>query len=123
MKRDMELIRTILLNVENDKYQYGQRVHVDGVSDQTCAYHVALMVEEGLVVGNVLKTGSSPYAAAQIDRLTSEGHDFCEGIRQATIWNKVKKDVLKPGAAWTVKFVIQCVKKELYLHLGVPPTD
>ena len=29
-----------------------------------------------------------------IHRLTSAGHDFCDGIRQDTIWNKAKNTLL-----------------------------
>jgi hypothetical protein len=113
MKRDMEIIRAILLNVEDDKYRYGERVRLDGVSDTICAYHVALLQDAGLVEGEVMKTGSSPYACARIDRLTSAGHDFCDAIRQDTIWNKAKEYVIKPGACHGLSILVEWVKIEV----------
>src|SRR4051812_6251945 len=109
MKRDMEIIRQILINVEDDKYPYGARVCLDGVPDETCAYHVALILDAGLAEGEVIKTDGCPYAAAMIHRLTSAGHDFCDGIRQDTIWNKAKEHVIKPGASYGLAVLVEYV--------------
>src|SRR6266853_1038751 len=114
MKRDMDIIRQILLNAESDEYPYGARVHLDGVSDETCAYHVALMRDEGLVEAEIIKSGSSPYAAAMIHRLTSTGHGFCDGIRQDTIWNKAKEHILKPGASYGLSVLVEYVKLQVH---------
>jgi hypothetical protein len=113
MKRDMELIRRILLEVEDDKFVYGARIEFEGHSSQTCAYHVALILDAGLAVGEVLKTPSTPYFAAMIHRLTSSGHDFCDGIRNDTIWNKAKQKVIKPGASYGLSVLIEWVKIEV----------
>ena len=64
MKRDMEVIRQILLNVEDDKYPYGARITLRG-PDQACAYHVALILDAGLAEGQVLKTSGSPFTQQQ----------------------------------------------------------
>lgn len=124
MKRDMEIIRQILLNAEDDKYPYGARVWLDGVPDKTCAYHVALILDAGLAEGRVLKSSDSPYAAALIDRLTSAGHDFCDGIRQDTIWNKAKEHILKPGASYGLSILIEYVRIQVRQRVfGVPPSS
>lgn len=124
MKRDMNIIRQILLNTEDDKYPYGARVSLDGVSDEACAYHVALILDAGLAEGRVLKTTGSPYAAALIDRLTSAGHDFCDGIRQDTIWNKAREHILKPGASYGLSVLVEYVKLQVHQRVfGVPPNS
>ena len=124
MKRDMDIIRQILLNTEDDKYPYGARVSLDGVPDQTCAYHVALILDAGLAEGRVLKSSSSPYVAAMIDRLTSAGHDFCDGIRQDTIWNKAREHILKPGASYGLSILVEYVKLQVHQRVfGVPPSS
>lgn len=124
MKRDMEIIRTILLNAEDGKYGYGQPIRLEGHSDQVCAYHVALMLDAGLVDGEVLKTSECPYAAAMIHRLTSAGHDFCDGIRQDTIWNKAKRHIIKPGVSYGLPVLIEFVKLEVRrMVFGNPPSN
>ena len=109
MKRDMEIIRTILLNVEADKYQNGERINIPSVSDAVCGYHTALIFDAGLAEGRLLKT-QEVIMGAMIYRLTSAGHDFCDGIRQDTIWNKVRKNILKPGASYGLSIAVEYVK-------------
>jgi hypothetical protein len=122
MKRDMNIIRQILLNVEDDKYPYGGRVNLDGVSDQICGHHVALIFDAGLAEGRLIKSADIGIAAASIDRLTSAGHDFCDGIRRDTIWHKVQERFIKPGASFGFPVVIEFVKLELHrIAFRVPP--
>jgi len=124
MKRDMEIIRQILLNVEDDKYAYGERVHLDGVSDRICALHVALIFDAGLAEGRLIQSDSVGIAAAMIFRLTSAGHDFCDGIRQDTIWNKAREHILKPGASYGLSILVEYVKLQVHQRVfGVPPSS
>ena len=110
MKRDLEIIRSIMLNAEADKYPYGSSVRLEEVDDIICAKHVALILDEGLAEGRLIKTDAHGIVAGQIDRLTSRGHDFCDGIRQDTIWNTVREKIIKPGVSYTMSAVIEMVK-------------
>jgi Hypothetical protein (DUF2513) len=124
MKRDMDIIRQILLNTEDDKYPYGGRVHLDGVSDEICGRHVALIFDAGLAEGRLIKSDALGIVGASIDRLTSIGHDFCDGIRQDTIWNAAKKHVIKPGASYGLSLLVEWVKIELHHRVfGIPPSN
>jgi hypothetical protein len=123
MKRDMEIIRQILLNVEDDKYVLGQTVRLPGIPDEVCGHHVALILDAGLAIGHLHRTDSHGIVGADVERLTSAGHDFCEGIRHDTIWNKVKIHVLKPGAAYTLSTVIEYVKVQIHQQVfGTHPS-
>ena len=123
MKRDMEIIRQILLNAEDDKYPYGGGVHLDGVVDEICAHHVALIFDAGLAEGRLIKTDAHGIVCASIERLTSAGHDFCDGIRQDTIWNTAKEHILKPGASYGLSILIEYVKIQVRQRVfGVPPS-
>jgi hypothetical protein len=113
MKRDMELIRQILLNVEADKYQIGEPIKIDGIAEDVCGMHVALIFDAGLAEGRLVKS-SERIAWAMIFRLTSAGHDFCDGIRNDTIWNKAKENILKPGASYGLSILIEYVKVQVH---------
>jgi hypothetical protein len=119
MKRDMELIRTILINAEDDKYPYGGRVEMEGYSEQTCAYHVALMQDAGLVDAEVIRSSETPYAAAMIHRLTSAGHDFCDAIRNDTVWNRARHRIVKHGASAGLSVLIEIAKVEVRHFVGL----
>ena len=121
MKRDLEIIRAIMLNVEADKYPYGGTVHLDGVDDVVVGHHVALILEAGLAEGDLIRVDSHGIVGGHIERLTSLGHDFCEGIRQDTVWNKVRQKIIKPGAAYTISVVVEMVR--IYVQKQVLGTD
>jgi len=38
---------------------------------------------------------------------------FCEGIRNNTIWNKVKEHILKPGVTYTLSLIVEYVKVQV----------
>ena len=111
MKRDLELIRKILLNVEADKYAYGASVRVEGYPDEIVGQHVALLLDAGLVEGRLRMTDAYGIVGAMIDRLTNSGHDFCAAIHEDTIWNKVRAKVIKPGIAFSLKLVMEMVQE------------
>ncbi len=124
MKRDMDIIRQILINIEDDKYPYGTLVHLDGVTERSCAQHVALILDAGLAEGHLIKGDAHGIVGALIERLTSAGHDFCDGIRQDTIWNKAKEHVIKPGASYGFKVLVEWVKVEVHRRVfGHPPVS
>lgn len=121
MKRDMDIIRKILLNAEDDLYPYGAHVTLEGVPIETCAYHVALMIDAGLVKGHVTETNYCPHVSARIDSLTNAGHDFANGIRKDTIWNMVLENVIKPGASYGLSVLVEYVKTQVRIQvLGAP---
>jgi hypothetical protein len=124
MKRDIDIIRQILLNVEDDKYSLGEPVRLPGVPDEVCAHHVALILDAGLAVGHLHRTDSYGIVAADIERLTSPGHDFCDGIRQDTIWHKAKEHIIKPGASYGLSVLVEWVKVEVHRRVfGGPPSS
>lgn len=124
MKRDMEIIRRILLNVEDDKYAYGEWVSLEGVPQRTVAYHVALLFDAGLAEGKVIESIECLHETAMVFRLTSAGHDFCDGIRQDTIWNKAKEHILKPGTSYGLSILVEYVKVQVRERVfGIPATS
>src|SRR5438132_7315770 len=118
MKRDVNIIRQILLNTEADKYQYGGRVRVDGISDEICARHVALIFDEGLAEGRLIKTNAHGIVGASIDRLTSAGHDFLDAARNDDVWNATKTRIGQAGS-WTLRLVLDILKEEAKRRLGL----
>lgn len=80
MKRNMELIKLLLLDLE------GEQVDLSSFPQSEQAYHAALLIEAGLAVGSVfLDSEGSPDGAALV-RLTWSGHDFIDVARNQSIW-------------------------------------
>ena len=97
MKRDMDIIRTILLAArETDEPLAG----VPGVDPIVFAQHVQLLEEAGLVMAAIMpKESKQPAQKAVLFRLTWDGHDFADSVADNAIWKKAKHYLppLPPG--------------------------
>lgn len=108
MKRDMELIRKILLAVQDGN----PNSPIEGYSEDELKYHRALAIEADLVEGSTLKDGTKLTevpAAVVVKKLTWAGHDFIDAIASDSNWQKVKdflKDAGKQITLDTVKVAV-----------------
>ncbi|WP_059043974.1 DUF2513 domain-containing protein [Paenibacillus rubinfantis] len=102
MKRDMDLIRRLLLETENLGYD-GDRYNrtylnswFDGVEDDIFFYHVKLLDEAGYIES----LSPPPNLDDLVERyfpysLTWAGHELLDSIRDSDAWEKVKKSLGK----------------------------
>jgi len=100
MKRDMDLIRLLLLDFEGE-----EEVGLSNYTEEQLSYHIYLLIDGGLAVGNVSwangSDGNPQIIASSIARLTWEGHEFLDAARNETIWKKTTGTVTKAGGAFT----------------------
>lgn len=117
MKRDMDLIRKILIEVEACEDPFGpeDKLMINGYEKKIVSYHVKLLCQAGLLEGHELKeVGSFKWLAGA---LTWEGHEFLDAARDETRWNKAKSLVVEKAGSLmfeTLKFaLIQGIKTQL----------
>lgn len=96
MKRDMDLVRLILLAVESGPALADGTPTVVGYDAETIAYHLLIMGEAGLVL---VRTPTPPGSSLQVRvlRLTWAGHEFLESVRDDSQWRTVKTQTEKAG--------------------------
>ncbi|MFD1709071.1 DUF2513 domain-containing protein [Ottowia sp. GY511] len=113
MKRDMDLIRRIVLATA-DLPQYAQLQQLAGVDEREFVMHVAWLEEAGLVKANVrVGMSESDGQYAFVWRLTWAGCEFADAVRSDTIWKKAKETVIKPSASWTFDLLKEWLKTEI----------
>lgn len=112
MKRDMDLVRRIVLATEAQPYGKPLR-RLEGVPQEEFIANVAWLIEAGLVEGQALAGTGSFAKLAFVSRLTWAGCEFADGLRDDTIWAKAKTSVLKPGASFTFDILKDWLKTEL----------
>jgi hypothetical protein len=100
MKRDMELVRTILLQVENDD----RSLDIEGYESSTVEKHFELLVEAGLLKANIKHTGDGSLIFLGTPRLSWEGYEFLDAARNDTIWKKAKKTL--EGTTSSISFAV-----------------
>ena len=110
MKRDIELVRKILLNAQDGK----DNSLIDGVTDDALKYHQALLIEANLVKGSVIENNqldSDIPITVSIKKITWEGHDFISAIEDEDKWSKIKKHLKEGGKILTLETIKLAVKQ------------
>lgn len=110
MKRDMDLCRKILFAIE-EQYVCTSiyNLKIDGYTTEEVAYHCKLLYEAELIKDCVVKHASNRIISFGVSRLTWEGHDFLDKIREDTLWNKTKgfiKDKTLPMTLDVIKEIV-----------------
>ena len=116
MKRDMDLVRDILLLIESSEccgFDWREREFESLSKDYNVIwYHIKIMVDGGLI-----ECEKARYVD-QYDKLyiTAKGHEFLDCIRNDDIWHTVKERIAVVGGApsdvimWLAnKLIRECV--------------
>ena len=108
MKRDMDLVRLILLEIEKSEEEDVANMMIDGYSSKEIMYNAKLMKQNNLIeickediIGNYY-----------IGSLTWDGCDYLDKIRDNSKWEKIKdviKDKALPMTFETVKSVATAI--------------
>jgi len=125
MKRNMDLVRNILIAIEDHDTGFApESIQIPGHTDGEVGFHLVLMNEAGLIKATDVTEfgGSSPSAVAE--RLTWEGYEFLDAARNATVWARVQRIVAEKGGSISfevLKFVVMQTAKEFFLPGGDGP--
>jgi predicted transcriptional regulator len=99
MKRDSDLIREILLEIEEHPGPDGQLIRLK-IADHAAAeisYHIGLLKEAGLI--NAVVFSGDDQRTWYATGMTMQGHEYLDAIRDDTRWNQLKKALIKAGAS------------------------
>ncbi len=100
MKRDMDLARQIMLELEEAPYDGSLlKVDVADYDEGAINYHVMLLTEAGLIEAKDLSSFDGVEWAPT--RLTWQGHEFLDEARNENRWNQAKKTIAEKGGSLT----------------------
>lgn len=131
MKRDMDLIRDLLLKIEGGQRSFdlltpeiAEILGQDGAGkmpreqSELMEYHLALLDDAGLITIQAKLSG----AVWQIAKITWAGHDFLDTIREPAIWRETKAGAKQAGgfSIDLLKALAKgLLKKKIEQHTGV----
>ena len=114
MKRDMDLVRRILLALEAEPSPWGsEEFDVDGYDPATVNYHVMLMEGAGLINAHDQSNEALEVFMWHPVSLTWEGHEFLEASREEGRWSNAKALVKEKSGGLSFELL-----KDLLLQLG-----
>lgn len=114
MKRDDDLLRRMLFDFEGeaDFLILDRNLLSMPEEDRRWQYHLYLLHDQGFVT----KISNSGY------RMTSQGHDFLEAIRNDNVWEKTKSGAKQVGGAtlgMMRDLAVAYLKQEAAAKLGI----
>lgn len=121
MERDFELIRKILLAVEQAPPQQISPLTIsfNGEYEQAVVNeHVYLLIQRGLLEGKSSNMGASINAIV-VFRLTWEGRDFIKVAKEEPLWKKAFSTVKERGGAMTFDILKSLLAKYAELQVGL----
>lgn len=120
MKRDMDLVRQILLCAENQEHGYidGNPV-IEGHTEEEIGYHIHLMHQAGLVNAMDRTAMNAKSPNSRILSISWHGYEFLDASRDETIWTKAKNTVLKPTTGIAFDVLLEWLKAEVKERIGL----
>ena len=120
MKRDMDLVRKILLQMEvNDGAMDVSDYRIGEHSRDDTGYHVFLMVDAGLIAGVDVTEEGQLHPCWVPSWITWAGHEFLESSRNETIWIKAKTIIKNKSGAATFTLLTQCLAAIAKSQVGI----
>jgi hypothetical protein len=120
MKRDMNLVRAILLAIEaSPSGDAPSDLKIEGYAEQQINYHVYVMIEAGLVEGSDVTTFGSPGPEAIASRLTWAGHEFLDAARDDKRWKHALSMVTDCAGSVTIDVLKQLLVAMMRSSLGL----
>ena len=108
MKRDMDLVRHILVRTEQAD---GELDAVDLVSGrwgfECVVYHVELLRAHGLIDADVTRDLSDYVVSCVVKALTWDGADYLDAIRDTSVWERTKRVVSESVGSTTLDVIKQ----------------
>lgn len=120
MKRDMELIRKMLIAIEDHPDVYApDPLKIEGYSDEVIGYHAYLLIDAGLARGDDTTEMGRTSPIAIIFKLTWAGHEFCQAAREETRWKKAMGFVAEKGGSITFTVLTELLASLMRKAVGL----
>ena len=118
MKRDLDLIRYILANIENST---STKLTVDDFTNDAydasrISFHISLLLDCGYIEATEFNVIGQKYQQYLIKRITSSGYDYLNSVRDANVWSKTKETLKSVGNSVSLD-VIKTVASKVALNL------
>ncbi|SFI79201.1 DUF2513 domain-containing protein [Planctomicrobium piriforme] len=118
MKRDLEVIRKLLLRIESY-----EDVELPDIDQRVRSFHLLMLQErnftKGIAVVEIKNGDPQVQQTMEYVRLTSDGYNFLDSIRDDGIWKKTKERVAEVGGGVTFDVLASIATYFVMQKLGV----
>jgi hypothetical protein len=122
MRSDYNLIREILIAVEDTPANREPDIDLPNRDRDTVLEHLELLIDKGLLEGHIQKSGMGDerILAVNVIRMTALGHDFIKAARNEAVWSKVMKTIKEKGSSAPFEILQALLKRAATEHFFGP---
>lgn len=121
MKRDMELVRKLVLELENAPSGFAPHdLQFEGYTSEQVNYHSYLIIQAGFAHGSDTTHLGSSGPEAYLSYLTWEGHEFADIAKDETRWKKAIGLIKDKSGSVTIGVLTQLLTGLMKRALGLP---
>ena len=121
MKRDLDLVRQLMLQIEALPAAPPVQYRMSEIEDPVLLAHLEMLIEAELVNGRISRSQGARGDVISVSGLTWQGHEWVEMVRSQSLWNEVKSAVLDGGGVLTFELTRAMAAKLLRARLALPP--
>jgi hypothetical protein len=119
MKRDMDLVREIMLKIEALPAGPPVLYRVGEVEDLVLLTHLEMLIDAGLVRGKISRSQGSRGDVIGISTLTWEGHEWIDLMRDPRVWEEAKTTLQENGGALSFELTKAVATRIHRLRVGL----
>lgn len=120
MKRDMDLVRHILIAAEAQENGYANgNPKIDGYTEEQIGYHIYLMEQADLVEAANVSAMDNSSPSAILFSIKWKGHDFLDAAKSNTVWNQAKEKAKSVGGSLTFDLMKELLVATARNQLGL----
>ena len=123
MKRDLDLLRAILIKIESLEPSYGiMRLHTFHElcdDDVVLSLHIQLLRDTGFIEVTDSLYADDMVQDFLISRITFAGYDYLDTVRNESIWNEIKQKISTIGGSVSIDVIKSIGVAIVKQHLGI----
>ena len=120
MVRDFDLIRNILLEIQNHPTnERNYNLMIKG-NIPTVNSHLELLIDDGFIKGKIESDNFEFSTCFSINCLTTKGHEFIDSIKLKDKWGKIKSIINDSREELTIWLIQEVAKKISLEAIGLP---
>ena len=121
MQRDMDLIRAILLKLEEHPHGFApNQLEIEGFTREQVGFHAALMHQAGLIDAAKVTAISDLSPSAVALSITWEGYEFLAASKNEGNWKKGTSSVMAKAGAIGFDVLKAVLTAEIRRQVGLP---
>lgn len=123
MKRDLDLVRKILIYFEEKENDQMERdVELEGYESSLISYHLLIMDEAGLLRCERSYSKATPDRVIKVYpfSLTWKGHEFLSAAKNEGLWNRAKSILLKQTGILSFELLKELLVSLAKDRAGIP---